>query len=67
MVVVTFHISKITVALRAFDRGAVQSTRGIGQTKQATMRTGCVVIFDVGISFVTVVTIIFVFCHGRHG
>jgi hypothetical protein len=67
MILVTGHILEKPVALSTFDRSPVRSTRGIGQTKRATMRASSTVIFDVGISFVTVVTIIFVFCHGRHG
>jgi hypothetical protein len=31
------------------------------------MRAGGTMVFDVGISFVTIIAIIFVFCHGRHG
>jgi hypothetical protein len=67
MVMVTGHIFENAMALSTIDRSPVRSTRRIGQTKRATMRACSTVIFDVGISFVTVVTIIFVFCHGRHG
>jgi hypothetical protein len=53
MILVTGHILEIAMALSTFDRGPVRSTRGIGQTKRATMRASSTVIFDVGIPFVT--------------
>jgi hypothetical protein len=55
------------MALSIFDRGPVRRTRGIGQTKRATMRVSSTVIFDAGIAFVTVVTTVFVFRHSGHG
>jgi hypothetical protein len=67
MVVVTFHISKITVAIVTFDRGSVRGTMGIGQTKRTTMRTGGAVFFNISISFVTMITVVLILGHGRHG
>jgi hypothetical protein len=55
------------MTLSIFDRGPVQSTRGISQTKGATMRASGTVVYDVAISFVTIITIEFVFRHTRHG
>jgi hypothetical protein len=67
MILVTCHILAKSMALSIFGRGPVRSTRGIGQTKGATMRASSTVFFDVGIAFVTVVTIVGVFRQGRHG
>jgi hypothetical protein len=67
MVVVTFHVLEKSMAIGAFERGAVRSTGGVGQTKRATMRTGSTVIFDVTISDITIITVVGVFRHGRHG
>jgi hypothetical protein len=67
MVLVTGYISKITVAIGAFRRGAVPGTGGIGQTKRATMRASSTMIFDVVIAFVTTITIVLILGHGRHG
>jgi hypothetical protein len=67
VVLVTGGISKISMAIGAFERGTVRETGGIGQTKRATMRAGGTMVFDVGIAFVTIVTIIFVFSHPGHG
>jgi hypothetical protein len=65
MILVTFHISKVTVAIGAFDGGAVRYIRGVGQTKRATMRVGSTVFFDVVISFVTMFTIVSILGHPR--
>jgi hypothetical protein len=67
MVVVTGGISKITVAIGAFDRGPVRCTRGVCRTKRATMRAGGMVFFDVAASDITMITVVGVFCHHRHG
>jgi hypothetical protein len=67
MILVTGHILEKAMALCTFDRGPVWYTRGIGQTKRATMRASSKVFFDVGIAFVTVVTIVLMFRHSRHG
>jgi hypothetical protein len=67
MILVTLHILEKSMAIGAFDRSPVRYTRSIAQTKRATMRAGGTMVFDVGISFVTIIAIIFVFCHGRHG
>jgi hypothetical protein len=67
MILLTGHILEKAMALSTFDRGAVRSTRGIGQTKGATMRTGCAVFFHMAVAHITVVTIVFVFRHTRHG
>jgi hypothetical protein len=67
VVLETFHISEKSMTLRAFDKGPVRSTGSVGQTKGATMRAGSMVVFDVAVAHVTIITVIFVFCHGRHG
>jgi hypothetical protein len=67
MSLVTLYILEKSMALSTFDRSPIRYARGIGQTKRATMRAGGTIVLGVGIFFVTVVTIIFVFCHGRHG
>jgi hypothetical protein len=67
VVLVTGGISKISVAIGAFRRGAVGSTRGIGQTKRATMGADSTMVFDVAISNIAIITIVRVFRHGRHG
>jgi hypothetical protein len=67
MILVTLHILEKCMALSTFDGGPVRSTRGIGQTKRATMRASSTVIFDAGIPFVTIIAVVFVFRHTRHG
>jgi hypothetical protein len=67
MVLVTGGIFKKSMAIGAFRRGAVWNTGGVGQTKRATMRASSTMVFDVGISDITMITIVWVFCHGRHG
>jgi hypothetical protein len=67
MILVTGHILEKAMALSTFDRGPVRSTRGIDQTKGATMRASSTVVFDVGIAFVTIIAVEFVFRHTQHG
>jgi hypothetical protein len=67
MILLTFHIFEKSMTLRALDGGPVRNTRGIGQTKGATMRAGSTMVFDMAISYVTMIAIILVFSHGRHG
>jgi hypothetical protein len=67
MILVTFHIFKISMTLRTFSRDPIRSTRGSGQTKGATMRAGSTMIFDMAISNITVVALVFMFCHTWHG
>jgi hypothetical protein len=67
MILVTLHIFKKSITLRAFDRGPVRGTRGIGQTKRATMRTDSTMVFNVSISHITIITIILSLGDSRHG
>ena len=67
VVLVTFHILKVAMTIRAFDRSAVRYTRGIGQTKRTTMSTHGTMLFDVVISFVTMITVEGMFRYSRHG
>jgi hypothetical protein len=55
------------MALRAFDGGPVRSTRSIGQTKGATMRTDCAVFFHMVVADITIITVVFVFRDVQHG
>jgi hypothetical protein len=67
MVMETGGIFKVTVALRAFDRGGVRGKGDVGQTKRTTMRAGGTMVIDVGISNITIITVVLIFGHGRHG
>jgi hypothetical protein len=66
MVLVTGHILEKSVTIGAFRRGTVRGTGGVGQTKRATMRASSTMIFDVGISFVAIITVVLILGHGRH-
>jgi hypothetical protein len=67
MILVTFHIFKKSMTLRTFDRGPIRSTRGIGQTKGATMRTGSTVFFNISVAHITVVAVVLILGDIRYG
>jgi hypothetical protein len=67
MILVTGHILEKAMALTTFDRSPVRYTRGIGQTKRATMRADCPVFFHMTVSHITIITIVLMFRHPGHG
>jgi hypothetical protein len=67
MTLVTGHVLEKALALSTFDRGPVRSTRGIGQTKGATMRASSTVVFHITVFHITNITVVLMFRHSRHG